>query len=882
MAGTDAKQHSRGVLETLAAGLASTASRSSAAAAAAAAAAGGGYMQRELEDALFAGASAVQRGAASQAATAAVSTMVLMAAIGLAPGALLASLNASAPCAAWRDVPLAVLRWHAPRDGSEGGGGSGLLEMRPGFADPRPHRRASLVGLARRYAGDGGGGGGTGREALATLQRLDAALGRGRWGGTLRLRPLPAALVTVRAAAAAAAASARAAAASEADLRTGGGGGGGALDASVDEAGVLAYSSEMHRFAAPDGSLWEYSVVNPDEDIAALVVGGGEGGGGASEAGRLAEFDAALAAEAVRRDAAAVARVAEAGVGVGAPLALPREVRDSAAAGAGAGAARAFRLSIFVELVAAARFAGAGAVYIAYQLALPRGSGWRLLQGEESGAAGAGDSFSAPSWNPDVAEDGEALLGGGGGGGSGGGGGGGGGEEAGGGAGEGGPARSGAARRAEAAARAAGRDCEAGARELLDPAGSGAGRARWLRLSPLCGVTQVARFAPRPWAFGSALASAPSGGCGGGCGGGGGGAGGAREAHAYFGGGRGEGEPARGGGRSAEGAGEGSGGRGHPFGFAQAEGGGGGGGARGRARGGPAAASVSLLSSLDEGLCGAGGSGSGGAGGAAAAYAVPEAAARTPVAHLGHPLEIHLAWCPGACASPAGPAPPQLFLTAHAIDASGRHSVEGYGCAVLAGGGGEARAGARDEVVRCWAPADAGCAEADFFLGGAARLRDVTAARVPSTWGAGAAWRGEGGRGEGGGGGGGAFPGLTPGAAGALREALAALSRLGAASTSAGEIALRYNVLQQFGRGGGGGAALGGAGLAASLAAAAAGGGASSRGGAAASRTTQLQKTAQQVIDEAVALRRRDRTAAGVAAAATAAAAAAATRKVEK
>jgi hypothetical protein len=66
--------------------------------------------------------------------------------------------------------------------------GSSLLEVRPGFADPRPMDRAALATLTRTVSGDAPV---NPAAAVAALTASDVKLGVGKYGGTLRVRPLP-------------------------------------------------------------------------------------------------------------------------------------------------------------------------------------------------------------------------------------------------------------------------------------------------------------------------------------------------------------------------------------------------------------------------------------------------------------------------------------------------------------------------------------------------------------------------------------------------------------------------------------------------------------------------------------------------------------------
>ena len=236
-----------------------------------------------------------------------------------------------------------------------------------------------------------------------------------------------------------------------------------------------------------------------------------------------------------------------------------------------------------------------------------------------------------------------------------------------------------------------------------------------------------------------------------------------------------------------------------------------------------------------------------GAGGGAV-VAVPGPAAAARVAHVGHPLSFTLAFLPGACINPAGPAPPVLFLTVQSVEGP-LQRVEGYAAVEVPCSG----AGGCDLVARCWAPWDEGAQEADFFLAGAVRLTDVSEARVPAGWGAGAAWRD-------------AAPGTaTPAAlvqaavgAGAGAGAIgggARLSRFGAATRTTGEVGLRLHCVRQgqpqHHRAGGGGHHGGG-------------GRHGSGGGGAAAHTGAVHparptKTVEEILERSHAVRRTNR-----------------------
>lgn len=161
-----------------------------------------------------------------------------------------------------------------------------------------------------------------------------------------------------------------------------------------------------------------------------------------------------------------------------------------------------------------------------------------------------------------------------------------------------------------------------------------------------------------------------------------------------------------------------------------------------------------------------------------------------PVAYLCHPIAINLLCDLGACTRPGGPAPPQLYFSVFSKDKWDRHRVQGYAYMNL-----ETRhAGCEDVVLPCWKPEGSLRAqETDFFLGGATRLADVTYAGVPSTFLAADAVRPSRAASQEAGGTAPAFS-----AAAAVTEANVALSRFGFRSVSTGELGIRRNTILQF------------------------------------------------------------------------------------
>jgi hypothetical protein len=199
----------------------------------------------------------------SHASRGAPTTMFVMSAAGLAPGTLRAAVDAAiaarvagAPAPAlpaWTDVPLVAAFWH----GGGRGGGTGLLELRPGFAEPVPYERAALLALSSSLTG--GDASETTNGAVMSLINSDASLGSGRYGGRLRLRPLPPSLLPGAGSAAVAALSSTVGRPPRPVA--------GAPDAMK---GTVAFALEMHRVKAGATQL-EYALVNPDEDIFTLI-----------------------------------------------------------------------------------------------------------------------------------------------------------------------------------------------------------------------------------------------------------------------------------------------------------------------------------------------------------------------------------------------------------------------------------------------------------------------------------------------------------------------------------------------------------------------------------------------------------------------------------
>jgi len=453
-----------------------------------------------------------------------------------------------------------------------------------------------------------------------------------------------------------------------------------------------------------------------------------------------------------------------------------------------------FRLSLYVDIVAAAKFAvhsgllgsgsaslagavlpflgiggGQAGVYVAYEVVLPRGSGWRMLPvsdvpgalpgkapEEEGGgadawditAAAAADGEAEGEWEEEgpwpAEEEGEPEGGDG--------------------------AASGLRQR-----HGGGAGAQLAAASNARPTRPAVTRRRWLQSTRVTGITQVAGSVVRPWTFGQAGGSRQSG----------------QEP--------GEGEEGREGpfsGSRGPGSAAGSGGalgpQGHPFGFSDSGSSApgfaridGGHTTRHTSRGGPrvGAGSVSMVSALSSGA--ESGCEAGCEDGGSWESLIPAPSAHVPVAHIGQPFAVHLECDGGRVGSPAGPSPPQLYLTVVSRDGWDRQRIEGYAWVDL-----PTTPGSRDLLVPTWrpVPADRATAEAEFYLGGAVRLSDVTYARVPSTWQAGGRAARAAAR--------------APPAAGSVQSLVqgahtASLNKLGFLTASSGEVGLRVHALSQ-------------------------------------------------------------------------------------
>ncbi len=103
------------------------------------------------------------------------STMYIMAAVGIDVEAF----RGRNPHTPMTEVCLACVRSY---------NASSLLEVRPGFSDQRPLDRAALTALTRTISGDAAV---NPSAAVAALVAADIKLGVGKFGGMLRVRPVP-------------------------------------------------------------------------------------------------------------------------------------------------------------------------------------------------------------------------------------------------------------------------------------------------------------------------------------------------------------------------------------------------------------------------------------------------------------------------------------------------------------------------------------------------------------------------------------------------------------------------------------------------------------------------------------------------------------------
>jgi hypothetical protein len=634
--------------------------------------------------------------------------------------------------------------------------------MLPGFASPVPYDKASLIALSRSISGDSSNVI-SGSLAAQRLVEADTRLGNGQFGGSLRLKSFPTlqpgvstqqytASYTLRSLDSTLSPS-NSGETSSAPLITN--------ERSTD---ICAYAIEMHRFILPDGSQYEYSVTNADEDIGqALKEAAGSSlspylqtfansgvlnptGGRFPSADTFTDENEDLGEStltAMRQNDQESIDLHSHRLGSEFYSQVPRSILTMNI--------RSFKLSYYIEIVAAAKFYDSDAVYLTYELQLPKGSGWRILpltdipehhhtiaeKKKESGSNGEvvfrGKGFSDDKgvldqdnhdshWDHDVLlRDKEEEL-----------------QDA---------------RTMKAVSEL---DENASMSAKVDPDKRALAKKRQsLRSTPIQGVTQVAFFNARPWTFGTPSASLPSGhrplGTEGNTG----------SADTFFGLQRSE----MASNTDVEGASQ-TFASGHPFGFeatASSL-------APGLARsavskgeihsskhvkklstgGVTTRSSTRSLSGLGSSslLSGVSSDNSFGSSGAIAStssappsnssferVSVPQNVI-FPVAHIGYPLELHLV-CDLSCvhggpreASGTGgmPSPPVLFISVTSRDHWDRHRSYGYSYIDL-----PITAGIKDLVATCWKPKGSSAqAESDFYLGGSTRLAGISYARVPS------------------------------------------------------------------------------------------------------------------------------------------------------
>lgn len=626
------------------------------------------------------------------------------------------------------------------------------FHVQPGFGSLVPYDKSALVTMHMMTNDISAGSNTSGAAAADEIIKRDRALGQGKHGGTQRLRRVYPHIMRPPTGSAAAVHGSAAAATATASRR-------GSLVPAYEPVNVpLAYAVEAHRFLAPDGCMYEFSVSNPDDDPPSLRAVGAFGADALPDEDTDAAVDALSAV--LQEELTAMDRASHR-VGSDFFSIIPHSLHPAS-----------FRLTVYLELVAAARFYGPSAVYVAYELVLPTGSGWKILPSSDAPAVGGGgrnalmlgdgggggldgDEGEEEGWLGDDA--GEAEV------------------------------HNAVTDAADAAAsgvlglRKRGAAAVGGSGGDENGAAAVKGRRRWLRSTRIAGVTQVAQFATRPWTFGSCAASKPSG---------------QRaaappasagEASPFFSG------PSAAAAQSPFSAGD----RAAPFpGFARDSTGNYATGAvthhtKARADGSGSVSLVSSFATEGYGPSGAlsvdGPDASAGGGGGFTPVAVPPER-MVPVAHLCFPVSIHLLCDAAGCAHLPAPPAPQLYFSVYSKDSYDRHRAEGYGYMEL-----QPTAGAADTVVRTWKPEGTiEQQERDFFLGGSTRLSDVTYARIPSTWQEHLAARaGAGGDGEG------EAQQQYVGAAAAVEEARSTLSRFGFRTITAGELAVRTNTIVQ-------------------------------------------------------------------------------------
>jgi hypothetical protein len=649
------------------------------------------------------------------------------------------------------EVCLAVIRAYKSS--------SSLIEIRPGFASPVPYDKASLIALSRSISGDTSSII-SGSLAAQRLIEADTRLGNGQFGGSLRLKTFPTLQPGVSTQQSTASYTLRSldstlspsnsGEASSAPLITN--------ERSTD---ICAYSIEMHRFSLPDGSHYEYSVTNVDEDVEQALKASGATTGISlgpylqkiANSGALNptadtyfnenEVLGESTLTSMRQTDQESIDLHSHRLGSEFYSQVPRSLITKNI--------RTFKLSYYLEIVAAAKFYDSDAVYLTYELQLPKGSGWRILpltdipehhhtiaeKKKESGGYEEvlfrGKGFSDDKGvldqdNHDSHWDHDVLL----------------------------IDKEEEHHDARTMKSDSELDENASMSATVDPDKRALAKKRQsLRSTPIQGVTQVACFDARPWTFGTPSASLTSG-------------------HRPFGTDRSTGSADAFVGlqtieissnTDVEGANQRFA-NGHPFGFESTTSSLAPGHARSAVHNGNVLSSehIQKLStggvttcSSTRSLIGLGSSSLlsgvssnnsfGSSGSISSTSSAPPSNSSfehvsvpqndiVPVAHIGYPLEFHLV-CdlssvhggPREASGTGGmPSPPVLFISVMSRDSWDRHRSCGYSYIDL-----PITAGIKDLVATCWKPKGSSAqAESDFYLGGSTRLAGISYARVPS------------------------------------------------------------------------------------------------------------------------------------------------------
>jgi hypothetical protein len=533
---------------------------------------------------------------------------------------------------------------------------------------------------------------------------------------------------------------------------------------------ICAYAIETHRFGLPDGSQYEYSVTNADEDIGKVLKAAA-----ASSGSSLSPFlqklvdtgvfdhngessvssDTTPLDDLIESDLTAMKLADQESLELHSHR-LGSEFYSKVPRALLIKNILSFKLSYYLEIVAAAKFYDSDSVYITYELQLPKGSGWRILpltdipehhhtiseRKKESGRDGEvvfrGKGFSddvgiLDQDHQDMHWDHDVLL----------------------------KDREEEHREAQSVRENDENTPIVTSSLSIDPDKRLFAKKRQsLRFTPIQGVTQVAHFSARPWTFGSSAASLSSG-------------------IRPFGieGNAGSSDPFFGiqGNESVSNT-DAEGGnqcllKSHPFGFEAAattlapgharaniqhdsktgkssfpselvqKVSTGGISLHSNSRSLSGLGSSSLLSSVSSDLS------FGSAGFVSSTSAAPQGNTSfervsippqeiVPVAHIGYPLELHLA-CDlssvhGLSEETSGtggiPSHPVLFISVMNRDSWDRHRSCGYSYIDL-----PITAGIRDLIAPCWKPKGSPAqAESDFYLGGSTRLAGISYVRVPS------------------------------------------------------------------------------------------------------------------------------------------------------